>query len=181
MKNKDKFKEKIWEIACAGDYLALNKETNELCPCSALTCSNCDFASGDGGCSEKAMQWCESEYMEEPDVDWSKVPVDTPILVRMNCEMNWVVRHFAKYFDNKIYAWNNGMTSHTIKDASAWEYAKLSDGVKIDEDVCEWSVIKTPMNFTTFRTSCGKIRLQCATGVDIYCNGCGKKIKIVGD
>ena len=48
-----------------------------------------------------------------------------------------------------------------------------------DDDVCEWRIVDRPNNLPIYNTSCGKIRLQYATGVDIYCNGCGKKIKVV--
>lgn len=46
---------------------------------------------------------------------------------------------------------------------------------------CEWYVTHTPMGFSFYTTECGKVRLTCATGIDIYCNACGRKIKIVGD
>ena len=49
------------------------------------------------------------------------------------------------------------------------------------DDVCEWRIVDRPHNLPIYNTSCGKIRMQYTTGVDIYCNGCGKKIKIVGD
>ena len=57
---------------------------------------------------------------------------------------------------------------------------KLKQGA-VSDDVCEWRIVDIPHNFPIYNTSCGKIKLQYATGVDIYCNGCGKKIKIVGD
>lgn len=66
-------------------------------------------------------------------VDWSKVPVDTPILVNGgdNC---WYNRHFAKYEDGKIYAWRDGMTSWSLKSCDDdniayiyWQSAKLAD------------------------------------------------------
>lgn len=47
------------------------------------------------------------------------------------------------------------------------------------DDVCEWVIVDRPHNLPIYNTSCGKIRLQYVTGVDIYCNGCGKKIKVV--
>ena len=49
----------------------------------------------------------------------------------------------------------------------------------VSDDVCEWRIVDRPHNLPIYNTSCGKTRLQCATGVDIYCNGCGKKIKVV--
>lgn len=64
-------------------------------------------------------------------VDWSKVPVDTLILVKGddNC---WYHRHFAKYEDGRIYAWRDGMTSWSLKSCDDdniayiyWQSAKL--------------------------------------------------------
>ena len=49
----------------------------------------------------------------------------------------------------------------------------------VSDDVCEWRIVDRPHNLPIYNTSCGKIRLQYATGIDIYCNGCGKKIKMV--
>ena len=49
----------------------------------------------------------------------------------------------------------------------------------VSDDMCEWRIVDRPNNLPIYNTSCGKIRLQYVTGVDIYCNGCGKKIKVV--
>lgn len=61
-------------------------------------------------------------------VDWSKVSVDTKVLVRNNKDEEWENRHFAKYEDGKVYCWNDGKTSFTV-DASikkiSWNFAKL--------------------------------------------------------
>ena len=46
------------------------------------------------------------------------------------------------------------------------------------DDVCEWRIVDRPHNLPIYNTSCGKIRMQYTTGVDIYCNGCGNKIKV---
>ena len=73
---------------------------------------------------------------------------------------------------------NNG-----YKDTKAISIHKAIEIVKqgvIPDDVCEWRIVDRPNNLPIYNTSCGKIRLQCATGVDIYCNGCGKKIKVIG-
>lgn len=66
---------------------------------------------------------------EEPEVDWSKVKVDTPILVRdYECE-EWLERHFAKYENGAVYAWDVGRTSWTAhnNEATLWDYAKLAE------------------------------------------------------
>ena len=64
-------------------------------------CCGCDNLSKED-CGKQAEDWLFSEY-EEPEIDWSKVKVDTPIYVR-DCETDsngdektWVPRHFAKF------------------------------------------------------------------------------------
>lgn len=62
-------------------------------------------------------------------VDWSKVPVDTPILVS-NDNKEWIKRYFARYEDGNVYCWLNGKTSWTaICELSIghWDYAKLAE------------------------------------------------------
>ena len=69
------------------------------------------------------------EEYKEPEVDWSKVEVDTPILVRDYESQEWEARHFAKYEDGVIYAWDGGSTSWTSKgNVTEWKFAKLADG-----------------------------------------------------
>ena len=66
----------------------------------------------------------------EEVMDWSKVPVDTKVLVSDDGK-EWSRRHFAKYEDGKVYCFNDGYTSFTIADyaylsnATPWEYCKL--------------------------------------------------------
>lgn len=62
-------------------------------------------------------------------IDWDKVEVDTPVLVRMRDGDNWTRRYFAKYENGKVYAWANGKTSWSNCDLdkpSSWKYAKLA-------------------------------------------------------
>lgn len=49
------------------------------------------------------------------------------------------------------------------------------------DEQCKWYVTHTPYGFPVFATGCGHMRISCATGIDIYCNACGRKIKIVDD
>ena len=81
-------------------------------------------------CKMLQMLWLLEEY-EEPEVDWSKVEVDTPILVRRSDNEEWNKRYFAGYGnDGDIYAWSNGCTSWTAydnSDVTEWEYAKLAE------------------------------------------------------
>lgn len=66
----------------------------------------------------------------EPEVDWSKVAVDTPILVKDLRDDDWERRYFAWYEEEEIYAWSGGATSWSVKNqaqARDWKYAKLAE------------------------------------------------------
>ena len=70
----------------------------------------------------------EPEEPEEPKTDWSKVEVDTPILVRDFEGSDWFRRHFAKYENGTVYAWDGGDTSWSGGDVMTdWKYAKLAE------------------------------------------------------
>ena len=63
-------------------------------------------------------------------VDWSKVAVDTPILVKDNCDEEWVKSYFASYKNGEVRAWMGGRTSFSVKnktDTFGWKYAKLAE------------------------------------------------------
>ena len=82
----------------------------------------------DIGCDQcRLLQqiWFQEEY-QEPEPDWSTVAVDTPILISED-GANWHGRHFAKYEDGSVYAWNDGNTSFTSKFSTKWDYAKLAE------------------------------------------------------
>lgn len=62
-------------------------------------------------------------------VDWSKVPVDTPIYVREHENNAWEKRYFAFFKNGKVYGWLNGVTSWTAENMDyvfSWRYAKLA-------------------------------------------------------
>lgn len=63
-------------------------------------------------------------------VDWSKVAVDTPVLVKTFEEMKWGKRYFAFFKDGKVHTWNGGVTSWTYENpnfVTSWVYAKLAE------------------------------------------------------
>lgn len=81
MTNREKFAEQILDIACDGGSIAVNKVTSEPTACYKLECKDCLFNTHSYDyCGDKTEKWANSEYVEPP-VDWSKVAVDTPILV----------------------------------------------------------------------------------------------------
>ena len=110
------------------DQIAVNKQGQPKC-CIKQSCDDCIF---NGHCTLVAKrQWLEKEYVEpEQQVDWSKVKVDTPILVKRSKEAEWERRYFAKFVDGKVYAWMGGATSWTADSEyrmNFWEYAKLAE------------------------------------------------------
>lgn len=126
MTNREKFAEQILDIACGGSKIAVNKATLEPIACYELG-KDCLFNTHSYVyCGDKTEKWANSEYVEPP-VDWSKVAVDTPILVRDNSFSEWGKRYFAKYENGGVYAWNNGTTSWSGDRCTPWKLAKLPE------------------------------------------------------
>ena len=97
-------------------------------------------------CKMLQMIWLMEEYEEpkEPEIDWSKVEVDTPILVKFVEDEEWEERHFAKYENGKVYAWSDGCTSWSTRGHMvAWKYAKLAEDKKeYEESEVDWSKVE---------------------------------------
>ena len=63
-------------------------------------------------------------------VDWSKVKVDTPILVKDYADKTWKKRHFACFKNGRVYAWQGGGTSWSVTNERCitdWYFAKLAE------------------------------------------------------
>lgn len=63
-------------------------------------------------------------------VDWSKVAVDTPVLVKAYEQADWEKRYFAYFKDGRVYAWLCGTTSWSAdndEDVMSWNCAKLAE------------------------------------------------------
>ena len=139
MKNREKFEKEIMDIACSGHSIAFDTESNKLTNCRDINCTRCAFStlSSMGGCRDKIKAWCESEY-KEPEVDWSKVPVDTPVLVRDSTPYTWKRRYFAYYKDGIVHTYSDGATSWSVNKNSVnpgWNYAKLAN----EEDISKYA------------------------------------------
>lgn len=134
MLNREKYGNEIIELAAR----KLGLKNGKPVLCTETKCKDCDFCEKDSGsCKGSAYnfrEWLNSEYVEPP-VDWSKVPVDTPILVRDIESDGWERRYFAKYEDNTVYAWEDGATSWSAVGVCDWEYAKIaeSEGANVHE------------------------------------------------
>lgn len=130
MTNYEKYKDKIDKIWESGDIACFTKN-GEIKHCYEITCPECEF-NGEEGCSLNSKKWLVSEYKDPAEnVDWSKVPVDTPVLVRDYETDKWNPRYFAGINeDGNIIAFDSGATSWSDDGENLtvdWKQAKLSN------------------------------------------------------
>ena len=121
MTNREKYMDEILAVQHWGNF------DGEIRGCG--NCPECDFNDGSNTfpCKNARLVWLQAEAVEEPEVDWSKVPVDTPIWVRDSEDNEWRPRYFAKYEDGLVHSWYGGTTSwSTNADTMFWNYAKLA-------------------------------------------------------
>ena len=83
--------------------------------------------------TSRMIEWKYAKLVEdakedkEAEIDWSKIKVNTPILVKDHEDGEWLKRYFAKYEDGYVYAWGNGCTSWNADNMYAWNYTKLAE------------------------------------------------------
>lgn len=134
MKNFEKYEDEIRKFK--GDNFCSNFVIPRILKkddCAGICCSEC---------ISRQLLWYLEEY-EEPEVDWSQVEVDTPILVRNSEDKMWRKRHFAKYKNGNVYAWSGGQTSWTENYMASWKYAKLAeDAIEDKEPEIDWNEVK---------------------------------------
>lgn len=139
MTNKEKYYGELMNYALAGIDIAINKNTNKIVFCKGFKCVDCKFNEHQGvTCDLCKLKWLNEEYIEpEPETDWSKVKVDTPILVRSREDEPWKVRYFARYENENegVYCWFNGATSYTVIDneMSLWFFVKLPTPEELEQ------------------------------------------------
>ena len=133
MLNKEKYAKEILDIICSGHNIG--KQNGHLRSCANVKCSDCEFNKYNTYCNEEFAKWANSEYKER-EIDWSKVPVDTPIYVWDNNDNRTYKRHFAGYnkVNNMIIAFDNGGTSWSSVTTTKWDNGKIKEGV----DCSEW-------------------------------------------
>ena len=132
MKNIEKYNEEIRKAieknSLCGNFIKpiILKHFNKSC--HGIVCATCSMLQ---------LLWANEEY-KEPEIDWSNVPVDSLIWVRNKKNDIWIQQHFAKYEDDKVYAWKHGTTSHTatagypttlpeMLNIIPWNFAKLAE------------------------------------------------------
>lgn len=131
--NYEHYKKRIDAIWKQKQYISLMKSTNEIVACNECPCKECEFYNEDTGrCENNVQEWLVSTYIDPAEnVDWSKVPVDTPVLYRDDLTETWFKGYFAKYENGVIYVFNGGMTSWSAdypeEDYCQWPYTKLAN------------------------------------------------------
>ena len=120
MKNYEKYADAIREYkgdSFCIDFVKPNILKSEDCD---VDCTRCRMLQ---------VLWLLENYEEpkEPEVDWSKVEVDTPILVRDGEDEEWIKQHFAECDGKVVCAWRAGKTSWTEDCVMGWKFAKLAE------------------------------------------------------
>lgn len=137
MKNREKYKNElinsINENGRLCDFVknhGVFRVLGRVDECSCVYCSSCAVL---------LQLWLDEECEEyeepsKPEVDWSKIPVDTLVRVRDYEDEKWYLRYFKGIDDSSLYrfvTWESGTTSVTANDATEnWNHCELVE----DED-----------------------------------------------
>ena len=137
MKNREKYREEIIKAiksreTCEFMIKTVNPVYSDGWECNDELCQmdECE------ACLKLFAFWLDEEYIEppKPEVDWSKVPVDTLVRVRYDKSDNWLLRYFSVYELGAVapyVTWANGSTSVTSGGIEEhWKYCELVE----DED-----------------------------------------------
>lgn len=139
MKNREKYIDEIITMAVSGTSCRFM--IDNVMPNFIDNNVNVDTLCEDGKCCECSMLfalWLDEEYTEppKPEVDWTKVPVDTLVRVRDREEQEWILMYFKGISDydraHRFMTWCDGATSKTAcgGEYRRWKYCELVE----DED-----------------------------------------------
>ena len=106
------------------EYFSINKITHEACICCDTVCRDCLFYGI--GCNRRKKKWLDQPAFDpEKDIDWSKVPVDTPVIV-WNTDEEYR-RYFSGIKDGRFSVYADGRTSwsSTTGNICSWNHCKL--------------------------------------------------------
>ena len=143
MKNREKYRDEVLNSVLRGNGEAYCEFVKKNVLPNLTDCTNgeCEELHSCGLCRTIFSFWLDEEY-EEPEVDWSKVTVDTLVRVRDFKRDEWTLRYFkglsstpSAYPPGYDYeVWALGATSVTAEgDTERWRYCELVE----DEEVIE--------------------------------------------
>lgn len=139
MKNREKYREEIVKAIKDGDSCdfmikTVNPLYSDGWECNDELCQRDECEA----CLKLFAFWLDEEYTEppKPEVDWSKVPVDTLVRVRDLESEEWILKYFKgvdeEAPESRFMAWDNGATSKTAYgNYTHWVHCEL---VEDDED-----------------------------------------------
>lgn len=86
---------------------------------------------------------CDNKLIwKRKEIDWSKIPVDTKVLVKNDENGEWNKRYFAGLINGEVTTFSNGMTSWSTSRPNnpilvSWKYAKLVENKKVKNENIE--------------------------------------------
>lgn len=126
MTNREAYKDKLDNLLSA----VVAVVDGEPVLCGSSSCKRCLFrdSCGKPERKKKIINWLNAEY-QEPTVDWSKVPIDTPVMASIDGK-RWYRRYFAGMRDGKPETYDAGATSWSVDDnrTCVWKYMRLAEG-----------------------------------------------------
>lgn len=132
MKNVEFYAKELADLAVRRQPVAVRKSDGTPCECVNMKCCDCLFQPDNMRfrCNDQCVkEWAESEYVEY-EVDWSKVPVDTPVYYQANICQDENPGYFAKLNNDIVYIWRNGRTSFTSlyeDDIYSCQFVRLTE------------------------------------------------------
>ena len=133
MKNREKYREELINMKLENNGADPNSTLCDFVKSRVLPnyvtedCSNLWCIT----CNKIFSFWLEEEYEEpsKPEVDWSKVPVDTLVRVRDREDQDWILRYFKGIDDEnstcRYAVWMSGATSKTAYGGyMCWKYCE---------------------------------------------------------
>lgn len=108
------------------EYFAVDKNTNEVKSCAITLCAECLFY-GSGNCKKAKSEWVDQPVLDpEKDIDWERVPIDTPVIV-WNTDSEQYRRYFSGIKNECFGAYTDGRTSWSSITGNIryWLHCKL--------------------------------------------------------
>lgn len=132
MTNYERHKEKIDKVLHDDTYMiAIDTNEKEVVTCQELNCKNCLFShhyNKNTRCEVNRIKWLVAEYTEA-EMDWSKVPVDTAVLISVD-NKNWFNRYFAGVNEKgqpTVFCYGATQWSNGYEEPCHFKYIKLAE------------------------------------------------------
>lgn len=133
MNNYENQREIIDAILNSNSSIAIDIDTNKITTCRGLGCSRCLFLgeyNKNISCYGNTIKWLVSECIE-PEIDWSKVAVDTPVLISVDGkDGNWFNRYFAGVNEEgqpTVFCYGATQWSNGEEEPLYFKYIKLAE------------------------------------------------------